>query len=56
MEKLHYSVFALGDRHYEHFCKFGADLDAKLESLGANPICKRFDSDVDVEEPFARWK
>ena len=56
MEKLHYSVFALGDRHYEHFCKFGADLDAKLTSLGANQICKRVDSDVDVEEPFAAWK
>lgn len=56
MEKLHYSVFALGDRHYEHFCKFGADLDARLVSLGANPICKRVDSDVDVDEPFAAWK
>ena len=56
MEKLHYSVFALGDRHYEQFCKFGADLDAKLASLGANPICNRVDSDVDVEEPFAKWK
>jgi len=22
MEKLRYSVFALGDKHYEHFCKF----------------------------------
>ena len=56
MERLHYSVFALGDRHYEHFCKFGADLDAKLASLGANRICNRVDSDVDVEEPFATWK
>lgn len=56
MEKLHYSVFALGDRHYEHFCKFGADLDAKLVSLGANPLCRRVDSDVDVEEPFSAWK
>jgi sulfite reductase (NADPH) flavoprotein alpha-component len=56
MEKLRYSVFALGDRHYEHFCKFGADLDAKLAALGANPICRRTDSDVDVEEPFSQWK
>jgi len=56
MEKLRYSVFALGDRHYEHFCKFGADLDAKLRSLGANPICMRVDGDVDVDEPFAEWK
>lgn len=56
MEKLRYSVFALGDRHYEHFCKFGADLDAKLASLGANPICERVDSDVETEQPFADWK
>jgi sulfite reductase (NADPH) flavoprotein alpha-component len=56
MEKLRYSVFALGDKHYQHFCKFGADLDAKLIALGANPICRRVDSDVDVEQPFAEWK
>ena len=56
MDKLHYAVFALGDRHYEHFCKFGADLDTRLTSLGANPICNRVDSDVDVDEPFATWK
>jgi sulfite reductase (NADPH) flavoprotein alpha-component len=56
MEELRYSVFALGDRHYENFCRFGADLDAKLQALGANPICRRVESDVDVEEPFAKWK
>jgi sulfite reductase (NADPH) flavoprotein alpha-component len=56
MEKLRYSVFALGDKHYEHFCKFGIELDAKLKALGANPLCPRVDSDVDVEQPFAEWK
>jgi sulfite reductase (NADPH) flavoprotein alpha-component len=56
MEKLRYAVFALGDRHYEHFCRFGADLDAKLIALGANPLVKRVDSDVDVDEPFSSWK
>lgn len=56
MEKLRYSVFALGDKHYEHFCRFGVDLDAKLAALGANPLCRRVDSDVDVEQPFADWK
>lgn len=56
MEKLSYAVFALGDRHYEHFCKFGADLDAKLSALGANPLARRADSDVDVDEPFTAWK
>jgi len=55
MEKLSYCVLALGDRHYEHFCKFGADLDAKLKALGANQILERVDCDVDVDEPFAAW-
>src|SRR5512146_721317 len=48
MEKLSYCVFALGDRHYEHFCKFGKDLDAKLVALGANQIMPRVDCDVEV--------
>jgi sulfite reductase (NADPH) flavoprotein alpha-component len=56
MDKLSYAVFALGDRHYEHFCRFGKDLDAKLAALGANRIADRIDCDVDVDEPFAQWK
>lgn len=56
MEKLAYAVLALGDRHYEHFCKFGVDLDAKLIALGASPLCGRVDCDVDVDEPFSAWK
>jgi sulfite reductase (NADPH) flavoprotein alpha-component len=55
-ENLQYSVFALGDRHYETFCKFGIDLDNKLASLGANRICARVESDADVDAPFAWWK
>lgn len=56
MEKLSYAVFALGDKHYEHFCKFGKDLDAKLVALGASRMEDRIDCDVDVDEPFAQWK
>ncbi len=55
-ENLSYAVFALGDKHYEHFCKFGCDLDSKLAALGANPICNRVDCDVEVGEPFQQWK
>lgn len=55
MEKLSYCVFALGDSHYKHFCKFGADLDGKLKALGARQILERVDSDVDVDEPFVQW-
>jgi len=56
MEKLSYAVFALGDRHYEHFCKFGQDLDSRLAALGANPLCSRIDCDIDIDEPFSQWK
>ena len=55
-ENLHYAVFALGDRHYETFCKFGIDLDNKLAALGANRICERVECDVEVDAPFASWK
>jgi sulfite reductase (NADPH) flavoprotein alpha-component len=56
MDKLSYAVFALGDRNYEHFCKFGKELDAKLAALGGNRLADRIDCDVDVDEPFAQWK
>ena len=55
-ENLSYAVLALGDRHYEHFCKFGSELDVKLAALGANRLCSRVDCDVDVNEPFEQWK
>jgi sulfite reductase (NADPH) flavoprotein alpha-component len=55
-ENLSYAVLALGDRHYEQFCKFGGELDAKMAALGANRLCNRVDCDVDVDEPFERWK
>jgi sulfite reductase (NADPH) flavoprotein alpha-component len=55
-ENLSFSVLALGDSNYEHFCKFGRDLDEKLASLGAFRMCERVDCDVDSDEPFARWK
>jgi sulfite reductase (NADPH) flavoprotein alpha-component len=55
-ENLSYSVLALGDSNYEHFCKFGIDLDNKLAALGATRICDRINCDVDLDEPFAQWK
>jgi sulfite reductase (NADPH) flavoprotein alpha-component len=53
---LSYSVLALGDSSYEHFCKFGVDLDQKLASLGGVRLCERIDCDLDLDEPFARWQ
>ena len=55
-ENLSYAVLALGDSNYEHFCKFGIDLDNKLAALGGTRICDRVDCDIDTDEPFGRWK
>jgi sulfite reductase (NADPH) flavoprotein alpha-component len=55
-QDLTYAVLALGDTHYEHFCKFGADLDNKLAALGAVRLIPRVDCDVDLDQSFAGWK
>jgi sulfite reductase (NADPH) flavoprotein alpha-component len=53
---LSYAVLALGDSHYEHFCKFGVDLDHKLAALGGFRICERVDCDVEFDALCPQWK
>ena len=55
-QDLSFAVLALGDSSYEHFCKFGVDLDHKLAALGATRICDRVDCDVELDDTFANWK
>jgi len=52
---LHYSVCALGDRSYTHFCKAGRDIDERLAELGATRVAERVDCDVAYDEDFERW-
>lgn len=56
LKTLRYSVFCLGDTHYEHFCKFGIDLDERLQALGGTRFIPRTESDTEVDAPFAAWK
>ena len=56
LSSLNYSVLALGDTNYQHFCGFGKTLDSRLEALGAKRIFDRVDCNVDFEEGAARWQ
>jgi sulfite reductase (NADPH) flavoprotein alpha-component len=56
MSSLRYTVFGLGDRTYEEFCKFGIDLDERLAALGGTRSLPRIECDVEVDEPFAAWQ
>jgi flavodoxin len=50
-----FSVLALGNTTYDHFCKCGRDFDAALERHGATRIYPRIDCDVDYDTPAAHW-
>ncbi|MEM9160457.1 MAG: flavodoxin domain-containing protein [Verrucomicrobiota bacterium] len=55
LEKLKYSVLALGDTNYPEFCKCGIDFDERFKALGATPIVPRVDCDVDYDDDFEAW-
>lgn len=50
-----YGVFAIGDVAYEHFCKFGQDVDSQLSDKGAKRIINRVDADIDYQAFFQQW-
>lgn len=51
-----FSILALGDSTYEHYCEAGKRLDRRLEELGATRLLDRIDCDVDYDEPAAAWR
>jgi sulfite reductase (NADPH) flavoprotein alpha-component len=55
LEKLNYSVLALGDTSYPLFCKAGEDIDNRLTFLGANQFVPIQKCDVDYSTEAANW-
>jgi sulfite reductase (NADPH) flavoprotein alpha-component len=55
LNKLKYSVLALGDTAYPLFCKAGEDVDARLQQLGATRIGDLQKCDVDYEDDANNW-
>jgi len=55
LEKLKYSVLALGDTSYPLFCKAGEDVDAQLEKLGGQRFVPIQKCDVDFESDAEGW-
>ncbi|WP_152655098.1 assimilatory sulfite reductase (NADPH) flavoprotein subunit [Oceanobacillus sp. CFH 90083] len=55
LEKLNYSVLALGDSSYELFCETGRQFDERLAELGGNRIIDRVDCDLDYDEDAEEW-
>lgn len=55
LDKIRFSVFALGDTSYADFCKCGKDFDQRLADLGGTRFADRVDADVDFDPPFEQW-
>ncbi|MGZ8537113.1 MAG: diflavin oxidoreductase, partial [Flavisolibacter sp.] len=55
LDKLKYSVLALGDTSYPLFCKAGEDVDNQLHRLGAQRIASLQKCDTDYNEPAESW-
>lgn len=55
LSEIRYSVLALGDTEFEHFCQTGKDFDFILEEKGAFRLFPRMDCDVDYKLNASIW-
>ncbi|MEO6719666.1 MAG: flavodoxin domain-containing protein [Ferruginibacter sp.] len=55
LEKLKYSVLALGDTSYPLYCKTGEEVDEQLNKLGGERIAPLQKCDVEYEEEANGW-
>jgi len=55
LPNLKFSVLALGDTSYLHFCQTGKDFDERLAALGGTRLLDRIDADVAYKPAAAHW-
>ena len=57
LQNLHFAVFGLGNKQYEHFCAVGKRFESALLQLGARQLVRRGDGDDDddIDADFASW-
>jgi sulfite reductase (NADPH) flavoprotein alpha-component len=55
LERLKYSVLALGDTAYPLFCKAGEDVDQQLQKMGGQRILSLQKCDTDYEAEAGSW-
>ena len=55
---MRYAVYGLGNRQYQYFNSMGKFFHARMQELGAQPVCEvgLGDDDQDIDEHFAQWK
>ncbi|GAC1380445.1 MAG: assimilatory sulfite reductase (NADPH) flavoprotein subunit [Ginsengibacter sp.] len=55
LEKLNYSILALGDTSYPLYCKAGEDVDEQLNKLGARRLAPLQKCDVEYDTEAKQW-
>jgi sulfite reductase (NADPH) flavoprotein alpha-component len=55
LDRLKYSVLALGDTAYPLFCKAGEDVDQQLQNMGAQRLSPLQKCDIDFESEAGTW-
>jgi sulfite reductase (NADPH) flavoprotein alpha-component len=55
LDRMKYSVLALGDTAYPLFCKAGEDIDQQLQQIGGQRIASLLKCDTDYEAEAGHW-
>lgn len=56
LSHLSYGVLALGDRQYQHFCRFGHQLNQGLQSQAAQPLFELIEMDRQDPAALTLWQ